>query len=57
VGRCGAPTQTEQDTLKAEIGIAAVSLATSVIEEAGGMAFDKNTDTNTNPFDVLSWKE
>ena len=39
--------RTEQDALKSEIGITGVSLATSVIEEASGMAFDKNTDTNT----------
>lgn len=38
---------TGQDTLKAEIGITAVSLATSVIEEASGMAFDNKTDTVT----------
>jgi hypothetical protein len=36
-----------QDTLKAEIGITAVSLGTSVIEEASGMAFDNKTDTVT----------
>jgi hypothetical protein len=39
--------QTEQDTMKSEIGITAVSLATSVIEEASGMAFDKATDTTS----------
>jgi hypothetical protein len=35
----------ETDMLKTEIGITAVSLATSVIEEANGKAFDKATDT------------
>jgi len=37
---------TDEDLLKSEIGITAVSLATSLIEVAQGKAFDKATDTS-----------
>ena len=37
----------EKDTLKTEIGITAVSLATSLIQEAGGKAFDEKSDTTS----------
>jgi len=38
-------SNTDKDLMKSEIGITAISLATSLIESAQGKAFDKATDT------------